>query len=357
MRSVAALLGAAAEAAATSSSSTSAGPASPTAIDCPALQRGTGPGIHRDRPVREPARPALPPPTPRPKRPPTSTRCAGRSDSAGSSSTATPTGLCSARPTRCASRRACAASSSTPPTPATTPTTGRCYPAGLDGLRIACRRSAECSGDPVAPLPPRRPPLPRRRPLDRGPARLPARRRHPGAALLPQPRRSRPPLPRRRPAPPRPPDRPGIRRPRRPARILLRDGDRGRVQRLPLLWDPAAPTAERVRQLSASVAALPADYFAPFSRREYLFSRAAHLTNCLIWPAPPPGGPSRRSRPAGGRRRASRPWSSPARSTTSPRSRRRDRWPAASRARASTWCPTAATPRASTSPSARPRSA
>ena len=35
---------------------------------------------------------------------------------------------------------------------------------------------------------------------------------------------------------------------------------------------------------------LPRDYFAPFGRREYLLSRAAHLTNCLTWPAPPPGG-------------------------------------------------------------------
>jgi pimeloyl-ACP methyl ester carboxylesterase len=35
---------------------------------------------------------------------------------------------------------------------------------------------------------------------------------------------------------------------------------------------------------------LPRDYFAPFGRREYLLSSAAHLTNCLTWPAPPPGG-------------------------------------------------------------------
>jgi pimeloyl-ACP methyl ester carboxylesterase len=58
----------------------------------------------------------------------------------------------------------------------------------------------------------------------------------------------------------------------------------------PLLWDPRAPTGERIRQLRASVGGLPKDYFAPFSRSEYLFSRAAHLTNCLNWPAPPPGG-------------------------------------------------------------------
>jgi pimeloyl-ACP methyl ester carboxylesterase len=57
----------------------------------------------------------------------------------------------------------------------------------------------------------------------------------------------------------------------------------------PLLWDPAAPTAERIRQLNTAVARMPKDYFAPFGRREYLMSSAAHLTNCLNWPAPPPG--------------------------------------------------------------------
>jgi pimeloyl-ACP methyl ester carboxylesterase len=57
----------------------------------------------------------------------------------------------------------------------------------------------------------------------------------------------------------------------------------------PLLWDPAAPTAERIRQLSAAVERMPADHFAPFGRHEYLLSAAAHLTNCLNWPAPPPG--------------------------------------------------------------------
>jgi pimeloyl-ACP methyl ester carboxylesterase len=58
----------------------------------------------------------------------------------------------------------------------------------------------------------------------------------------------------------------------------------------PLLWDPSAGIDERIRQLSASVIRLPKDYFAPFGRREYLLSSAAHLTNCLDWPAPPPGG-------------------------------------------------------------------
>jgi len=58
----------------------------------------------------------------------------------------------------------------------------------------------------------------------------------------------------------------------------------------PLLWDPAAAFAERVRRLDTSVRALPSGAFAPFGRAEYLLSSAAHLTNCLHWPAPPPGG-------------------------------------------------------------------
>jgi pimeloyl-ACP methyl ester carboxylesterase len=58
----------------------------------------------------------------------------------------------------------------------------------------------------------------------------------------------------------------------------------------PLLWDPHAPIGERIRQLTAATRALPASHFAPFGRREYLLSRAAHLTNCLTWPAPPAGG-------------------------------------------------------------------
>lgn len=62
------------------------------------------------------------------------------------------------------------------------------------------------------------------------------------------------------------------------------------MQRLPAALGPAAGIDERIRQLSAAVTRLPKDYFAPFGHREYLFSSAAHLTNCLTWPAPPPGG-------------------------------------------------------------------
>jgi pimeloyl-ACP methyl ester carboxylesterase len=58
----------------------------------------------------------------------------------------------------------------------------------------------------------------------------------------------------------------------------------------PQLWDKRAPVNERIRQLTVAVKGLPRGYFAPFTRREYLLSSEAHLTNCLTWPAPPPGG-------------------------------------------------------------------
>jgi pimeloyl-ACP methyl ester carboxylesterase len=57
-----------------------------------------------------------------------------------------------------------------------------------------------------------------------------------------------------------------------------------------LMWDPHAALAERIAQLDAAVRKLPRDSFAPFGRREYLLSRAAHLTQCLYWPGPPKGG-------------------------------------------------------------------
>lgn len=164
------------------------------------------------------------------------------------------------------------------------------YPAGLDGLRIACRRSPACSGDPVARF---------TRVVRRFHA---AERSTEGLlAFLLQA---------------------GTLAPR--SYLSLDDGDRRflagdprRLNRLiapgpagrgelgefsygleitvecndyPLLWDPAAAIDERIRQLSAAVTRLPRGYFAPFGRREYLLSSAAHLTNCLNWPAPPPGG-------------------------------------------------------------------
>jgi pimeloyl-ACP methyl ester carboxylesterase len=174
--------------------------------------------------------------------------------------------------------------------PADDPYSRTLYPAGLRGLRIACRNSERCHGDPVARF------------------RRVVRRFHAEGRstegllsfLLGA----------------------GTFAPR--SYLSLDDGDRrylrGEPRRLnrliapgeaghgslrefsygmeiavecndyPLLWDPYAGTAERVRQLTASVQGLPRDHFAPFSRREYLFSDAAHLTNCLMWPAPPPGG-------------------------------------------------------------------
>jgi pimeloyl-ACP methyl ester carboxylesterase len=58
----------------------------------------------------------------------------------------------------------------------------------------------------------------------------------------------------------------------------------------PLLWDPSSGIDQRIRQLTRATQALPLKHFAPFTPSEYLLSSAAHLTNCLSWPAPPPGG-------------------------------------------------------------------
>ncbi len=56
----------------------------------------------------------------------------------------------------------------------------------------------------------------------------------------------------------------------------------------PQLFDPSATPAERRRQLAASIRALPASTFAPFTTREWIqmnqFTEA--YTGCLDWPAP-----------------------------------------------------------------------
>jgi pimeloyl-ACP methyl ester carboxylesterase len=163
-------------------------------------------------------------------------------------------------------------------------------PAGLRGLRISCRLAADCSGDPVARF-------------SRVVGRFHAAERSTEGLIdfLLQA---------------------GSLAPR--SYLSLDDSDRrflaGRAQRLnrliapgpaghgdlgefsygleiavecndyPLLWDPSAAIDERIRQLSAAVTRLPKHYFAPFGRREYLLSSAAHLTSCLTWPAPPAGG-------------------------------------------------------------------
>jgi pimeloyl-ACP methyl ester carboxylesterase len=162
-------------------------------------------------------------------------------------------------------------------------------PAGLHGLRIACRDSSTCSGDPVARLTrvvgafhrERRSTesliaflleagtlAPRsylsldegdRRFLDGEPHRL-------NQLLAPE-----------------------------PAGEKLSEYSNGLAIAVECndyrtLWDKSAPFSQRVAELSASVRVLPRDFFAPFGRKEYLLSAAARLTPCLYWPAPPAGG-------------------------------------------------------------------
>jgi pimeloyl-ACP methyl ester carboxylesterase len=162
-------------------------------------------------------------------------------------------------------------------------------PAGLHGLRIACRDSATCSGEPVARLTrvvgafhrERRSSesliaflleagtlAPRsylsldegdRRFLDGEPHRL-------NQLLAPE-----------------------------PAGEKLSEYSNGLAIAVECndyrtLWDKSAPFPQRVAELSASVRALPRDFFAPFGRKEYLLSAAARLTPCLYWPAPMAGG-------------------------------------------------------------------
>jgi len=162
-------------------------------------------------------------------------------------------------------------------------------PAGLDGLRITCRNSPDCSGDPVARF-------------SRVVRRFHAAER-PTDALLGFLLQSGTLAPRSYLSLDD-----GVTRflagePRRLNRLLA-PGRAGHgplsefsygleiaveCMDYPLLWDPAAGTDERIRQLSAAVKGVPRDQFAPFGRREYLLSSAAHLTNCLNWPAPPVG--------------------------------------------------------------------
>ncbi len=162
-------------------------------------------------------------------------------------------------------------------------------PAGRDGLRIACRRSPTCTGDPVARLAGvvhafhqagrSTEPLieflleagtlaPRSYlSLDEGDRRF----------LAGDPRRL---------------DRllaPG------PAGEKLSEYSNGlaiavECNDYKTLWDKSAPFPQRIAELSAAVRALPRGFFAPFGRQEYLLSSAARLTPCLYWPAPPAGG-------------------------------------------------------------------
>jgi pimeloyl-ACP methyl ester carboxylesterase len=173
--------------------------------------------------------------------------------------------------------------------PGNDPYYGTLLPAGLDGLRIACRYSTTCAGDPVARL-----------------ARVvhafhgAGRSTEPLIEFLLEA---------------------GTLAPRSylslddaDARFLA--GDPRRLNRLlapgppgeklseysnglaiavecndyKLLWDANALFPQRIAELSSAVRGLPRDYFAPFGRQEYLLSSAARLTPCLYWPAPPAGG-------------------------------------------------------------------
>lgn len=162
-------------------------------------------------------------------------------------------------------------------------------PAGLEGLRIACRDAPTCGGDPVARL---------TRVVGR--FHRNGRSTEPLIAFLLEA---------------------GTLAPR--SYLSLDDGDRrflaGKPQRLnrllapgpagdelaeysdglaiavecndyKLLWDASAPFPQRVAELSRSVRGLPRGFFAPFGRKEYLLSSAARLTPCLYWPGPPAGG-------------------------------------------------------------------
>lgn len=163
-------------------------------------------------------------------------------------------------------------------------------PAGLDGLRISCRKSSRCQGDPVARF-------------ARVVHRLHAAQRSTeglldfllqAGTLAPRSYLSLDEA-----------DRRFLAGESRRLNRLIAPGPAGHGELsefsygleiavecndYPLLWDPLAGIDERIRQLSTAVTRLPKEYFRPFGRREYLLSSAAHLTNCLTWPAPPSGG-------------------------------------------------------------------
>ncbi len=173
--------------------------------------------------------------------------------------------------------------------PANDPYYRTLFPAGLHGLRVTCRRSPACDGDPVLRL---RRVVRSFHSADRSTEGLLAFLLEAGT-LAPRSYLSLDEA-----------DRRFLAGDRRRLNRLIAPGPAGKgdihefsygleiaveCNDYPLLWDPGAPLEGRIGQLSASVTRLPRGRFAPFGRREYLLSAAAHLTNCLPWPAPPPG--------------------------------------------------------------------
>ena len=165
-------------------------------------------------------------------------------------------------------------------------------PAGLHGLRLACRYSPTLRRRPGGAPDPRRPRLPRGRPLDREPDRLPARGGDAGAALLPQPRRRRPPLPRRRTAPPRP-----AARARNPAaksspNTATAWRSRSNATTTARSGTKRAVLAADRRTLGVGAGSSRATSPRLSAARSTCSRPAARLTPCLYWPAPPGGRPA-----------------------------------------------------------------
>jgi pimeloyl-ACP methyl ester carboxylesterase len=172
-------------------------------------------------------------------------------------------------------------------------------PAGLDGLRIACRAAPTCSGDPVARLTRVVDTFHRRR-LSTEPLisfLLEAGTLAPRSYLSLDEA-----------------DRRFLAGEARRLNRLLAPGPAGEklseysnglaiaveCNDYRLLWDSSAPFSQRIAELSVAVRGLPRDYFAPFGRQEYLLSQAARLTPCLYWPRQP-GAPSEPAIPSGWR--------------------------------------------------------
>ena len=177
------------------------------------------------------------------------------------------------------------------------------YPADDPYYRDAATRASHRAADrlpggprllgrPRRALSPRRPPLPRRRPLDRGrcsPSLLEAPGRWPraptSASMTPTASSSR------GAAPAQPADRPG----HRPARRGLREFSDGLEIAVECNdYPPAVGPLRRQRRADPPALGLgrrqqPQDSSRRSAAASTCSPSAAHLTNCLTWPAPPPG--------------------------------------------------------------------